>query len=124
MTKKYVDGVLVDLTTEEENVRNQQITEYNANALNRALDILRQKRKPLLEETDYLALSDNTMSEEMTKYRQDLRNITNGLTTVEEVNAVVFPTKPSELYAKTQAAGTVIYSVGVSNQFGGYKIIT
>ena len=95
MTKKYVDGVLVDLTTEEENVRNQQITEYNANALNRALDILRQKRKPLLEETDYLALSDNTMSEEMTKYRQDLRNITNGLTTVEEVNAVVFPTKPS-----------------------------
>ena len=95
MTKKYVDGVLVDLTTEEENVRNQQITEYNANALNRALDILRQKRKPLLEETDYLALSDNTISEEMTKYRQDLRNITNGLTTVEEVNAVVFPTKPS-----------------------------
>ena len=29
-----------------------------------------------------------------------------------------------ELYAKTQAAGTVIYSVGVSNQFGGYKLIT
>ena len=95
MTKKYVDGGLVDLTTEEENVRNQQITEYNANALNRALDILRQKRKPLLEETDYLALSDNTMSEEMTKYRQDLRDLTNGLTTIEEVNAVVFPTKPS-----------------------------
>jgi hypothetical protein len=30
----------------------------------------------------------------MTTYRQDLRDITNGLTTVEDVNAVVFPTKP------------------------------
>ena len=29
-----------------------------------------------------------------------------------------------ELYAKTQAAGTVIYSSGVTNQFGGFKIIT
>ena len=95
MTKKYVDGVLVDLTTEEENVRNQQITEYNANALNRALDILRQKRKPLLEETDWMANSDVTMSAEMTTYRQDLRDITNGLTTVEQVEAVEFPTKPS-----------------------------
>tara|TARA_A100001391_G_scaffold61554_1_gene38347 strand:+ start:561 stop:851 length:291 start_codon:yes stop_codon:yes gene_type:complete len=96
MTKKYVDGVLVDLTTEEENVRNQQITEYNANALNRALNILRDKRKPLLEETDWMANSDVTMSEAMRTYRQELRDITNGLTTVEEVNAVVFPEKPSE----------------------------
>jgi len=41
-----------------------------------------------------LALSDNTLSAEMTTYRQALRDITNGLTTVEQVNAVVFPTKP------------------------------
>jgi len=30
----------------------------------------------------------------MTAYRQALRDITEGLLTVEEVNAVVFPTKP------------------------------
>jgi len=30
----------------------------------------------------------------MSAYRQSLRDITNGLTTVEEVNAVVFPVKP------------------------------
>jgi hypothetical protein len=30
----------------------------------------------------------------MSTYRQSLRDITNGLTTVEQVNAVVFPTKP------------------------------
>jgi len=94
--KKYIDGVLVDLTTEEENFRNQEIAEHNANALNRALNILRDKRKPLLEETDWMANSDVTMSDAMRTYRQALRDITNGLTTVEEVNAVVFPTKPLE----------------------------
>jgi hypothetical protein len=34
------------------------------------------------------------MSAEMTTYRQQLRDITNDLTTVAEVEAVVFPTKP------------------------------
>ena len=59
-----------------------------------AMEDLRTKRNKLLTDTDYLALSDNTMSAEMTTYRQSLRDITNGLTTVEEVNAVAFPTKP------------------------------
>jgi len=34
------------------------------------------------------------MSAEMRTYRQSLRDITNGLTTVADVEAVVFPTKP------------------------------
>jgi hypothetical protein len=34
------------------------------------------------------------MSAEMTAYRQALRDITNGLTTVADVEAVVFPEKP------------------------------
>jgi len=59
-----------------------------------AMEDLRAKRNKLLQDTDYLALSDNTMSAEMTAYRQALRDITNGLTTVADVNAVVFPTKP------------------------------
>ncbi len=57
---------------------------------------LRSERNSLLAETDYLALSDQTLSADMNTYRQNLRDITNGLTTVEEVNAVVFPTKPTE----------------------------
>ena len=59
-----------------------------------AMEDLRTKRNKLLADTDYLALSDNTMSAEMTTYRQALRDITNGLTTVADVEAVVFPTKP------------------------------
>ena len=59
-----------------------------------AMEDLRAKRNKLLADTDYLALSDNTMSDEMKVYRQALRDITNGLTTKDEVEAVVFPTKP------------------------------
>ena len=60
-----------------------------------AMEDLRAKRNKLLADTDYLALSDNTISAEMTTYRQALRDITNGLTTVADVEAVVFPTKPA-----------------------------
>jgi hypothetical protein len=59
-----------------------------------AMEDLRAKRNNLLAETDYLALSDNTLSSEMTTYRQSLRDITNGLTTKAQVDAVTWPTKP------------------------------
>ena len=59
-----------------------------------AIEKLRAKRNNLLVETDFYALSDVTMSDDMKTYRQSLRDITNGLTTVDEVNAVSWPTKP------------------------------
>jgi len=52
---------------------------------------LRQERNRLLAETDYLALSDNTMSAEMTTYRQALRDITSN--TSDPANPT-WPTKP------------------------------
>jgi hypothetical protein len=61
--------------------------------LDMAMETLRAKRNKLLADTDYLALSDNTMTEEVRTYRQALRDITEGLTTKEQVEAVVFPTK-------------------------------
>ena len=59
-----------------------------------ALDELRVKRNKLLADTDFHALSDQTLTPEMSAYRQALRDITEGLLTVDEVKAVVFPTKP------------------------------
>ena len=59
-----------------------------------AMEDLRAKRNNLLKETDHYALSDQTLSDDMRTYRQSLRDITNGLTTKAEVDAVVFPTKP------------------------------
>jgi hypothetical protein len=62
--------------------------------LDNAMSTLRAKRNKLLQDTDFYGMSDNTMSSEMATYRQALRDITSGITTVEQANAVVFPTKP------------------------------
>ena len=59
-----------------------------------AMEELRRIRNRLLAETDFYSLGDVTMSDDMKTYRQSLRDITNGLTTVDEVKAVSWPTKP------------------------------
>ena len=89
-----INGVKVQFTAEEETARDAEEQAWADAAPARALAELRNKRNRLLAETDYLALSDQTMSSEMTTYRQALRDITNGLTTVEDVEAVTWPTKP------------------------------
>ena len=92
--KKLVDGVLVDLTAAEIAAKQADETAWNNGAFDRAMKVLRTKRNRLLAETDFYGASDMTMSSEMTTYRQQLRDLTNGLTTVADVEAVVFPTKP------------------------------
>jgi hypothetical protein len=94
MEHKLVNGVQVPLTAEEIAQRQADELAWSAGAFDRAIADLRAKRNRLLSATDYLALSDNTMTAEMISYRQSLRDITIGLSTVEEVNAVVFPVKP------------------------------
>jgi hypothetical protein len=94
MEHKLVNGVQVPLTAEEIAQRQADELAWSAGAFDRAISDLRARRNRLLSATDYLALSDNTMTAEMTAYRKALRDITEGLSTVNEVNAVVFPTKP------------------------------
>ena len=91
---KIVNGERIQLTAEEEAQRDQEEADWNAGACDRAIADLRQDRNNKLAETDFYALSDVTMSDEMKQYRQDLRDITEGLTTEEQVKAVEFPTKP------------------------------
>ena len=52
---------------------------------------LRQQRNNLIAETDYLALSDATMTDDMTTYRQALRDLP--ANTTDPANPV-WPTKP------------------------------
>ena len=54
---------------------------------------LRQRRNQLLTETDYLALADSTLTDEMRSYRQALRDLP--ANTVDPANPV-WPTKPGE----------------------------
>jgi len=68
--------------------------QFPAVELDNAMADLRSKRNAKLADTDFHGMSDRTMSADMTTYRQELRDITEGITTVEQANAVVFPTKP------------------------------
>ena len=68
--------------------------------LDMALDNLRAKRNKLLADSDYIVLADSTFtpqkkSEWMT-YRTALRNLTQGLDTIEKINNVAYPLKPSK----------------------------
>jgi len=91
--KKYVDGVLVDLTAEEISDFNKRLAEAPSE-FDMALQDLRVKRNRLLAETDYLALSDNTLSDDMKTYRQNLRDLPDGKDTVEKCENATWPTKP------------------------------
>ena len=68
--------------------------QFTAVEFDMAMEDLRAKRNKLLQDTDHYALSDQTLSDDMRTYRQSLRDITDGLTTKADVEAVVFPTKP------------------------------
>jgi len=95
MTRHHlINGIQVPFTAEEEAQRDQEEADWEAGAFDRAIANLRQDRNRKLAQTDFYALSDVTMSEDMTTYRQNLRDITNGLSTVEDVNNVTWPTKP------------------------------
>ena len=89
-----INGNKVQFTAEEETARDGEEQVWRDGAFDRKIADLRQRRNHLLSQTDFYALSDVTMSEDMETYRQALRDLPSGLTTVEEVQAVTFPTKP------------------------------
>ena len=95
-THKIKNGVKVELTADEIAVLESRDAEWESKALDRALENLREKRNRLLAQTDWMANSDVTMSDEWKNYRQQLRDITSGLDTVEKVKAKKFPEKPSD----------------------------
>ena len=99
MAHKLVNGIQVELTAEEIAQRDAEEQAWLEGAFDRAIADLRQRRNGLLSSSDWTQLPDTTLTnDEKTawmNYRTELRNITNGLTTVEQVNSVAFPTKPA-----------------------------
>ena len=93
---KVLDGVRVKMTAEEIAEKERLNEEFENNKFNIVLSNLRKARNSLLKETDWMANSDVTMSDDWKTYRQELRDLTNGLDTVEKVEAKKFPTKPGE----------------------------
>ena len=92
---KIVNGVRVQFTAEEEAVKDVAEAAWEAGAFDRAIANLRERRNSQIAATDFYALSDVTMSADMTTYRQDLRDLPSGKTTKAHVDAATWPTKPA-----------------------------
>lgn len=82
----------VPFTAEEEAARDAEEAAWAAGADDRKAADVRQERNQLLSETDWMAGSDVTMSDEWRTYRQALRDVPaqSGFPT-----DVTWPTKPS-----------------------------
>lgn len=101
---KMVNGVEVKLTADEIKELEARDKEWAEGEKDRNLALIRSVRLGMLEETDFYGMSDVTMSSDMKTYRQALRDITNGLDTVEKTRTKLeqdsdgsyknFPTKP------------------------------
>ena len=91
---KLVNGERIQFTAEEETARDAEEQAWADGALARAQANLRSRRDALLAATDFYALSDVTMSDDMKTYRQELRDLPSGKDTVAKCEGATFPTKP------------------------------
>ena len=89
-----INGNNVQFTAEEETARDNEEAAWANAAPARALATLRTRRNQLLAETDFYGNSDVTMSDDMTTYRQALRDLPAGKDTVDKCNNATWPTKP------------------------------
>ncbi len=93
-----INGIQVPFTAEEEAQRDQEEQAYSDGAFDRAMADLRQRRDNLLKASDWEVImakeKGTTLSAGFKTYRQDLRDITEGVSTVEDVNNITWPTKP------------------------------
>ena len=89
-----INGNRVQFTEAEELARDAEEQAWRDGAFDRAIADLRQRRNSLLSATDFYGLQDVSMTQDMTNYRQALRDLPDGLSTVEDVEAVTWPTKP------------------------------
>ena len=89
-----INGNRVQFTAEEETARDNEEAAWANAAPARALADLRSRRNRLLAETDFYGNSDVTMSDDMTTYRQALRDLPDGKDTVEKCENATWPTKP------------------------------
>ena len=96
---KLVNGERIQFTAEEEAARDAEETAWNNGAFDRAMADLRAKRNKDLVDSDWTQLGDTTLTNDQKqawmRFRTKLRNITDGLTTVDDVNNLDYPDKPN-----------------------------
>ena len=75
MTQKAHNGIIREMTAEEQADYDNRISTELPKVKEQKLQKIRDLRNQKLSETDYLATSDNVMSDEMKTYRQSMRDI-------------------------------------------------
>ena len=75
MVQRAINGIVRDLTAEEQAEYEARNTAWENESKDRKLAQIKQIRLEKLIETDYYALQDVTMSNEMKTWRQSLRDI-------------------------------------------------
>ena len=92
---KIVDGKVIQMTDEEQAEYDARQKAWTDGAAARRMRELRRQRDILLAETDFYALGDVTMSDDMKTYRQALRDITSQTPSDNLLSNINWPTKPS-----------------------------
>ena len=94
-----INGNRVQFTAEEEAARDAEEQAWNNGAFDRAMAQLRATRDKDLKDSDWTQLPDTTLTnvqkQDWMRFRTELRNITDGLTTVEQINNIDYPDKPN-----------------------------
>ena len=89
MTKKFINGVHVDMTTEEQAEYNARQTDWNSKSAERKLEKIKELRLQRLIKTDYMANSDVTMPDYIKTWRQTLRDLPQNNTTESQYDTLL-----------------------------------
>ena len=87
--KTWINGEIVDLSADEIAKIEAERKEWNDASATRKLAKIKKIRLQKLFETDYLALSDNTMPDNIKTWRQSLRDLPQNNTTEEQYDALL-----------------------------------
>ena len=89
MGKILFNGIVRDMTVDEQKEYDAQMAIFAAEKPSRQLSKIRKIRNQKLFETDYLAMSDNTMPDNIKTWRQSLRDLPQNNTTESEYDALL-----------------------------------
>ena len=96
--KKFINGVHVDMTTDEQAKYDARQTDWDSKSAERKLEKIREMRNQKLQETDWYSNSDVTMPNNIKTWRQQLRNLPQDNTTESQYDTLLevegnFPNK-------------------------------
>ena len=89
MTKKVDNGIIREMTSEEQTEHDARIADWNSKSADRKLAEIREIRNQFLINTDYMANSDYTMPDDIKTWRQTMRDIPANYTTESQYDLIL-----------------------------------